>query len=81
MKKLAVVLLLGMAFAGSVYADEVKPKESAFHRYVAEPVQWVHRAAWGAATLAIKVGKAPIDAAFKLVGSTIGSEPNEPLWS
>lgn len=53
---------------------------SAFQRYAVAPVQFLHRFSWGVLTMAYKVGKAPVDAGFKIIGQTLGTEPNEPLW-
>jgi len=77
MKKLIAVLVLGMVLSGGVaFADpEVHTVptvvETGFTRYVVNPVQFVHRFAWGVLSVAYRVGKAPVDAGFKLVGQTL----------
>lgn len=89
MKKMTAVLLLGLVmFGGVAFADDevvLEPAAEAtapgvFQRYIAIPTQWIHRGAWGIITLAFKVGKAPIDKGFELVGSFLGSDPNAPIW-
>lgn len=80
----AVVLMAGgVAFADpevSLIPTVPEVVETGFTRYVVNPAQFVHRFAWGVLSVAFRVGKAPIDAAFKLAGQTIGTEPNSPLW-
>ena len=79
---LAVGILV--AICGAAFADDtitVANVPSTFETYVVGPVRTIHRGAWGVLSLAFKVGKAPIDAAFELVGKAVGSDPNEPLWS
>lgn len=84
MKKIALVLLMVVVMAGIVRADEPinapAMVETGFQRYVVNPVQFAHRFAWGVLSVAYRIGKAPVDAGFKLVGQTIGTEPNTPLW-
>ena len=75
----ALFLLGGLVLAGPAFADETSAP-SAFQKYVVSPVQWIHRGSWGLVTLILKVGKAPLDKGFELVGSVLGSTPNEPLW-
>ena len=83
---LAVGLMGGVAFADveatvpSVVEATAEVSVSAFHKYAVEPVRWVHRFTWGVLAVAYRIGKAPVDAGFRLIGSTIGTEPNEPLW-
>ena len=84
MKKILIAGLMVAAMAGVVRADEPinAPEviETGFQRYVVNPVQWVHRFTWGVLSVAYRVGKAPVDAGFKIVGQTLGTEPNTPLW-
>jgi hypothetical protein len=85
MKKLAIALGLVLVCSLSAYADpEVHTVptvvETGFTRYVVNPAQFVHRFTWGVLSVAYRIGKAPVDAGFKLVGQTIGTEPNIPLW-
>ena len=80
MKHVAFALVLALVVCGSAFADDQATVPSAFQKYLVAPTQLVHRGAWGLLTLVFKVGKAPIDAAFELVGSALGSDPNKPLW-
>ena len=84
MKKIALALVLGLVLVGGAYADDeinaVSATETVFTRYVVNPVQLAHRFTWGVLSVAYRIGKVPVDAGFKLVGQTIGTEPNTPLW-
>jgi len=87
MKKIMAVALMGAVLAcgapafadegGSVTLDQVP---TTFQKYVANPVRFLHRGTWGVVTLAFKIGKAPIDKGFELIGEIIGSDPNTPTW-
>ena len=84
MKKIALALAISLVAVGGAYADDeinaVSATETVFSRYVVNPAQFVHRFTWGVLSVAYRVGKVPVDAGFKLVGQTIGTEPNTPLW-
>ena len=78
MKKLSIALLIAglMLSPVSAYADAGEIVKT----YVVSPIQWTHRAVWGAATLLFKVGKAPVDKVLELIGTALKTTPNEPLW-
>ena len=78
---MAVVLMGGVAFADPEPEVTVPSVVSTVaDRYVVNPAKFLHRFSWGVLTVAFRIGKAPIDAAFKLAGQTLGTEPNTPLW-
>ena len=84
MKKFLLAGLMVVAMAGVVRADEPinapAVVETVFDRYVVNPVQFVVGGAWGISNFLFKVGKAPVDKAFELVGAVIGREPNTPSF-
>lgn len=86
MKKLiSSSLVVMMLFVGGMaYADDavtVSQVPGTFEKYVADPVRWTVGAAWGLTKLLFKVGQAPVDKTFSIIGNLIGMEPNEALWS
>lgn len=83
MKKFLIALGILLACQLSAYADPEVPEANApgvFTRYVAEPTRWTVGAAWGVTKFLFRVGQAPVDKAFELVGMAIGRDPNEPLF-
>ena len=85
MKKMIAGFLLGAVLVGGgvAFADPEVPEANVpgvFTRYVAEPARWTIGAAWGVTKFLFRVGQAPVDKAFELVGLAVGRDPNEPLF-
>lgn len=77
----AVVLMMGgVAWADDPVVTVPSVTVTVVDRYIVNPARFVHRFSWGVLAVAYRIGKVPVDAAFKLVGQTIGTEPNTPLW-
>mgnify|MGYP001574007621 CR=1 FL=1 len=85
MRKLIAVMVMGFVLvSGVAFANEEVTVPvivtTVAERYVVNPARFAHRFSWGVLAVAYRIGKAPVDAAFKLIGQTLGTEPNTPLW-
>ena len=81
---LLAIAMMTMLVCGVARADDAVVAEAnapgVFEKYVADPTRWLHRGVWGVLTVAIRIGKAPVDKAFEMVGIFLKTEPNTPTW-
>ena len=84
MKKIALALAISLVAVGGAYADDeinaVSATETVFRRYVVNPAQFIVGGAWGITRFLFRVGQAPVDKTFELIGAAIGRDPNAPLF-